>query len=61
VPKKETYLVRDGGGKMRSVTAFSHKGAIRQYLVLYPSERGETLEVKARGDGPDTWMAFKLS
>jgi hypothetical protein len=45
---------------MRSVVAFSHRGAVREYLATYPSAKGETIEVKTRGRGSDDWMAFRV-
>ena len=57
---RDTYLIRDGKGRMRSVIAFSHRGAVREYLATYPSLSGESIEVKRRGPGSGDWQAFRV-
>ncbi len=59
MPTKDAYLIRNGRGYMRTVQAFSSRGAIRDYLEQYPTQAGEVLEVKRRLAGD--WEAFKVS
>lgn len=61
MPEKASYLVRNARGYMRTIVGFSHKGVVREYIELYPTEPGETIEVKRRGAGSDDWQAFRLS
>jgi hypothetical protein len=59
MPTKDAYLIRDGRGHMRTVVAFSSRGAVRNYLEQYPAQAGEELEVKRRLSGD--WETFRVS
>ncbi len=57
--EKTHYLVRTEDGKCRTVTAMSHRGAMRKFLESYDAEVGEEIDVKMRG-GADDWERFKV-
>lgn len=61
MPAKSMYMIQNARGHMRTVIAFSHRGAIEVFLEEFPTARGEVLKVKARGAGPDTWQEFRVS
>ena len=52
------YLVRGGDGKMRTIMAFSTKGAVKIYLENYPARKGDILSVKLRGQGD--WEEYDI-
>jgi hypothetical protein len=57
------WQVRDSSGKIRTVTAFSHKGAVSAYVRAYDPAVGEILDVKLRGapgDSDDGWRSYKI-
>lgn len=55
---KEMYLVRGADGTMRTIIAFSSRGAVKIYIAKYSTRKGDILEVKPRGRGQ--WEAFKV-
>lgn len=61
MPPKAMYLIRNSRGHMRTIVAQSHRGAIKQYLVAYPTAPGENLDVKQRGAGADDWQSYRVS
>jgi hypothetical protein len=61
MPTKGPYQVRNAAGRLHTVQAFSTRGAVKLYVVEYPTTPGEVLEVKRRGSGPDAWEAFRVS
>ena len=60
MPAKAAYLIRNARGWMRTIQAQSHRGAVKLYLEQYPATPGETLEVKPRGAGSDSWEAYRV-
>jgi hypothetical protein len=62
--ERAAWQVRSSDGKIRTVTAFSHKGAVASYLESFDPEVGEVLDVKLRGAPPDDeddgWRSFKI-
>ena len=58
MPAKSAYLIRNARGRMATVVAQSHRGAMKLYLTKYPTTPGDVLEVKPRGEG--AWEAFKV-
>lgn len=60
MPEKDAYLIRDSGGKMRTVQAFSHRGAIRIYVEQFNPPKGEELDVKRRLAGKKDWQRFRV-
>jgi hypothetical protein len=60
---KSMWQVRDAGGKIRTVTAFSHAGAVKRYIAEHDPPDGEILDVKRRGEDPDGeygWRSYKV-
>lgn len=57
--RREAYLVRGADGRMRTVQAFSVRGAAKLYLAKYRPKRGDIIEIKPRGRGD--WEAFKIT
>jgi hypothetical protein len=43
---------------MRTVVAFSPRGAVKIYMVKYGAGAGDILEVKPRGHGD--WEAYRI-
>lgn len=58
MPRKIMFLVRDGEGHMRTVVAFSSRGAVKSYLRKFPTAIDEELGVKERG--VDGWENFTV-
>jgi hypothetical protein len=58
------WQVRSSDGRIRTVTAFSHQGAIREYIDAHDPPIGEILDVKLRGAEPDDesegWRSYKI-
>jgi hypothetical protein len=52
------YLVRGADGTMRTIVAFSSRGAINIYLTKYSADKGDILSVKPRGRGD--WEDFRV-
>jgi hypothetical protein len=61
MPLKQMFQIQNSRGHIRTVIGFSHKGALKEYLDTYPTQAGETLGVKARGEDSGSWQYFKLS
>ena len=60
--KKEQYQVRDDGGRIRTILAFSHRGAARLFAEKFdPPGHRVVVDVKRRGDSSDTWQSFSLT
>jgi hypothetical protein len=60
---RSMYQVRDSSGRIRTVIAFSHRGAVNEYLETYDPSVGEILDVKRRGadpEGEEGWQSFKV-
>jgi hypothetical protein len=49
--QKIMYLVRGGGGKMRTIMATSESAAVKAFLAKYPASPGDAISVKERGKG----------
>lgn len=59
MPAKAMFLIRNSRGHVRTVIAFSHRGAVQEFLAQYPTMIGETISVKQRGSG--SWQEFRVS
>jgi hypothetical protein len=61
MPGKESYLVRDGGGRMYTVTAHSVRGALKLFLAKHRRQvsSGDYVSIKPRGHGD--WVDYKVS
>jgi hypothetical protein len=57
--RKQAYLIRGSDGCMRTVQAFSPRGAAKEYLRKYKPKKGELLSVKPRGHGD--WSDFQVT
>lgn len=59
MPRRDFYLIRRvADGKIRTVVAFSPRGAMERFTVEYRPPAGEVFEVKPRGRGD--WEAYKV-
>lgn len=58
MPREELYLVRDDGGKMVTITAYSVNGARDVFLSRYRPRKGTQFSVKPRGHGD--WEHFDV-
>lgn len=56
---KEMYLVRGPDGRMRTIMAFSVRGAAKEYLDRYPTKAGDEISVKLRSAGD--WQHFQVT
>jgi hypothetical protein len=56
--KKIMYLVRGGGGKMRTIMATSTDAAVKTFLANYPADPGDEISVKERGVGD--WEEYEV-
>ncbi len=58
---KEAYLIRRVlDGTMRTVQAFSAKGAMTAFVTDYRPNVGERFQVKKRGSG-EGWTEYKVT
>jgi hypothetical protein len=52
------FLVRGGGGKMRTIMAPSKNQAVKKFLAKYPAAPGDEISVKQRGVGD--WEEYEV-
>lgn len=57
--REEQFLVREAGGTMVTINAYSLDGAKREYLRRYRPARGDYFSIKPRGQGQ--WQDYKVS
>lgn len=59
--RKEAYLVRGPDGRMSTVTAFSARGAVNDYIRNHKPrpKKGDFVSAKPRGHGD--WSDFKVT
>lgn len=58
MPVKETYLVRGPNGRMSTVVAQSHQGAVNIWLDEQPASLTGMVSAKPRGHGK--WKDFEV-